>query len=134
MQNRRFLLRLFRQMGAPRLHCSCASSTCRQCGWASRCADPLLRRHAGSPCRPAHPAAAGRQSAPIHGVATRRLQRYLDWFCYVEQFKRGNMDRRELLFEHEAKGKQTRVSSFTRLRSACILWARCAIPWSLRAP
>ncbi|MEI3230490.1 MAG: hypothetical protein V8S24_04085 [Gordonibacter pamelaeae] len=28
--------------------------------------------------------------APFHGVATRRLQRYLDWFCYVEQFKRGH--------------------------------------------
>ena len=40
----------------------------------------------------------------FHGVATRRLQRYLDWFCYVEQFKHGDMDRRELLFEHEAEG------------------------------
>lgn len=41
---------------------------------------------------------------PFHGVATRRLQRYLDWFCYVERFKGSDTDRRELLFAHEAEG------------------------------
>lgn len=46
--------------------------------------------------------------APFHGVATRRLQRYLDWFCYVQQFKRTDMDRRELPFEHEAEGRTGR--------------------------
>ena len=38
------------------------------------------------------------------GVSTRRLQRYLDWFCYIEQFKGSDTDRRELLFTHEAEG------------------------------
>lgn len=42
--------------------------------------------------------------APFHGVATRRLQRYLDWFCYRERFKRTDADRRELLFRHEGEG------------------------------
>ena len=42
--------------------------------------------------------------APMHGVSTRRLQRYLDWFCWREQFRRGGRDRRELLFRHEAEG------------------------------
>ena len=41
---------------------------------------------------------------PFNGVATRRLQRYLDWFRYVEQFKAGGADRRGLLFEHAAEG------------------------------
>lgn len=42
--------------------------------------------------------------ARFNGVSTRRLQRYLDWFCYVEQFKGSDTDRRELLFAHEAEG------------------------------
>lgn len=33
---------------------------------------------------------------PFNGVATRRLQRYLWWFCWQEQFRHGAADRREL--------------------------------------
>lgn len=40
----------------------------------------------------------------FNGVSNRRLQRYLDWFCWREQFRRCGMDRRELLFSHEASG------------------------------
>ena len=40
----------------------------------------------------------------FNGVSTRRLQRYLDWFRYVEQFKGSDADRRGLLFEHAARG------------------------------
>ena len=43
--------------------------------------------------------------APFHGVSTRRLQRYLDWFRYREQFKSGPRDKRELLFDHELEGR-----------------------------
>lgn len=42
--------------------------------------------------------------ARFNGVSTRRLQRYLDWFRYVEQFKASDADRRGLLFSHEAEG------------------------------
>ena len=41
----------------------------------------------------------------FHGVSTKRLQRYLDWFCYIEQYKRSDMDRRRLLYDHEANGR-----------------------------
>lgn len=41
---------------------------------------------------------------PFHGVSTRRLQKYLDWFRYREQFKSSDVGRRELLFAHEASG------------------------------
>jgi len=41
---------------------------------------------------------------PFHGVSTRRLQKYLDWFRYREQFKASDVGRRELLFAHEASG------------------------------
>jgi transposase-like protein len=40
----------------------------------------------------------------FHGVATRRLQHYLDWFCYREQFRGSDADRREVLYRHEVKG------------------------------
>ena len=64
--------------------------------------------------------------APFHGVATRRLQRYLDWFCYVEQFKHGDMDRRELLFEHEAEGTYWTTRRMTHLEvgSLMVYWTR----------
>ena len=68
--------------------------------------------------------------APFHGVATRRLQRYLDWFCYVEQFKHGDMDRRELLFEHEAEGTYWTTRRMTISRSEAS-W--CTGPGSIRA-
>ena len=40
----------------------------------------------------------------FNGVSNRRLQRYLDWFCWREQFRRSARGRRELLFAHEASG------------------------------
>ena len=41
----------------------------------------------------------------FNGVSNRRLQRYLDWFCYREQFRNGPSDRRELLYSHAASGR-----------------------------
>lgn len=63
---------------------------------------------------------------PFHGVATRRLQRYLDWFCYTEQFKRGDMDRRELLYIHEAAGTywKTRRDTHFELDNLMVYWTR----------
>ena len=51
--------------------------------------------------------------APMRGVSTRRLQRYLDWFRYAEAFKRTDADRRELLFEHEAEGRYRKTRALT---------------------
>lgn len=64
--------------------------------------------------------------APFHGVSTRRLQRYLDWFCYLEQFKASDVDRRELLFSHEARGRYfgTRVLTHLELRPFESYWDR----------
>lgn len=42
---------------------------------------------------------------PFHGVATRRLQHYLDWFCYREQFRKSDADKREVTFADAAAGK-----------------------------
>lgn len=42
---------------------------------------------------------------PFHGVATRRLQHYLDWFCYREQFRKTDADRREVTFADAAAEK-----------------------------
>jgi len=50
---------------------------------------------------------------PFHGVATRRLQRYLDWFCYREQFKSSDADRRDLLFRHGVEGRYVYTRSLT---------------------
>lgn len=41
---------------------------------------------------------------PFNGVATRRLQRYLWWFRWLEQFRRGDADRRELACAQAASG------------------------------
>lgn len=64
--------------------------------------------------------------APFHGVAARRLQRYLDWFCYREQFKRCDMDRRKLLFEHEGRGVYWKTRRFTHaeLGDIMVYWTR----------
>lgn len=64
--------------------------------------------------------------APFHGVATRRLQRYLDWFCYREQFKRSDMDRRKLLFKHEGEGTYWMTRRFTHIEVGGIMvyWTR----------
>lgn len=53
--------------------------------------------------------------APFHGVSVRRLQRYLDWFCYREQFKSGPRDRRRLLFDHELEGRYAYTRALTHL-------------------
>ena len=42
---------------------------------------------------------------PFHGVATRRLQSYLDWFCWRERLRCEDGDRREILYAHEAAGR-----------------------------
>ena len=64
--------------------------------------------------------------APFHGVSTRRLQRYLDWFCYREQFRAGPADKRSLLFSHEAEGKYiyTRVLTHLELHPFEVYWDR----------
>lgn len=63
---------------------------------------------------------------PFHGVSTRRLQRYLDWFCYAEQFKRCDMDRRKLLYRHEAAGVYwtTRRQIHWEIGSLMVYWTR----------
>ena len=42
---------------------------------------------------------------PFHGVASRRLQAYLDWFRWRESLRGWDGDRRGILFEHEASGR-----------------------------
>ena len=42
---------------------------------------------------------------PFHGVATRRLQSYLDWFCWRERLRCEDGDRREILYAHETAGR-----------------------------
>ena len=51
----------------------------------------------------------------FNGVSNRRLQRYLDWFCYREQFRNGARDRRELLYSHEASGRYVCTRVLTHL-------------------
>lgn len=41
----------------------------------------------------------------FNGVATRRLQHYLDWFCWTEQFRKTDGDVREILYTHETEGR-----------------------------
>lgn len=41
---------------------------------------------------------------PFNGVATRRLQRYLGWFCWIEQFRHGDADRRDLVCREAMTG------------------------------
>lgn len=40
----------------------------------------------------------------FNGVSNRRLQRYLDWFCWREQFRRSDKDHRKLLYDQEITG------------------------------
>ncbi|MCL2826634.1 MAG: IS1595 family transposase [Eggerthellaceae bacterium] len=51
----------------------------------------------------------------LHGVASRRMQRYLDWFCWREQFRGSDADRRELLFSHECEGRYVYTRELTHL-------------------
>ena len=63
---------------------------------------------------------------PFHGVSTRRLQKYLDWFRYREQFKSSDVGRRELLFAHEASGtyESTRSWLHEEIGSFMVYWIR----------
>jgi transposase-like protein len=54
---------------------------------------------------------------PFHGVAVRRLQRYLDWFCYREQFRKSDADKRALLYHHEIDGRYIHTRSLVYLES-----------------
>ena len=40
----------------------------------------------------------------FHGVSTRRLPRYLDWFMWLEQFRRSDADRRDLVTREAMTG------------------------------
>ena len=40
----------------------------------------------------------------FHGVSTKHLQHYLDWFCYREQFRKSDGDARERIYRHECDG------------------------------
>ena len=42
--------------------------------------------------------------APFNGVSTRHLQHYLDWFCFVEQFRKSDEDRRFIVQNAAATG------------------------------
>ena len=42
--------------------------------------------------------------ARFAGVSTRRLQHYLDWFCYAEQYSRTDAGREEVLAADQARG------------------------------
>lgn len=63
---------------------------------------------------------------PMHGVSTRRLQRYLAWFCYREQFKNSDADRRSLLYDHEVSGiyVYTRELTHIEVHPDFCWWAR----------
>lgn len=63
---------------------------------------------------------------PFHGVSARRLQKYLDWFRYVEQFKSSDADRRRLLFAHEASGlyESTRSWLHEEVGDFMLYWIR----------
>lgn len=65
----------------------------------------------------------------FNGVSNRRLQRYLDWFCYREQFKRGGMDRRELLYAHEASGRYVCTRELVHLEPRPFF--SCANRWTI---
>ena len=43
--------------------------------------------------------------ARFAGVSTRRLQYYLDWFCYAEQYARTDVGREEVLAADQARGR-----------------------------
>lgn len=51
----------------------------------------------------------------FNGVSNRRLQRYLDWFCWREQFRTSARDRRELLYGHECSGRYVCTRRLTHL-------------------
>jgi len=58
---------------------------------------------------------------PFNGVSTRHLQHYLDWFCFTEQFRKSDEDRRRIVYDAACKG----TYSTTRRE-----YAQVAIPFS----
>lgn len=68
----------------------------------------------------------------FNGVSTRRLQRYLDWFRYAESFKGGDMDRRERLYMHEAKGTYWKTRGYTHCEcdEVMVYWTRKIVDMS----
>ncbi|WP_080802399.1 IS1595 family transposase [Arabiibacter massiliensis] len=65
----------------------------------------------------------------FNGVSNRRLQRYLDWFCWREQFRFSARDRRELLYGHEAAGRYVCTRQLTHLESRPFM--SCANRWTI---
>lgn len=67
--------------------------------------------------------------AGFRGLSVRRLQRYLDWFCWIEQHRRHGGDRRELLYMHEASGTYPCVRRIIHLEDWPFMgcWNRNAI-------
>ena len=45
-----------------------------------------------------------------------------NWFCYREQFKRAEGDRRELLYGHEAEGRYAMTRELTHLEARPEYW------------
>lgn len=50
----------------------------------------------------------------FNGVSTRRLQNYLDWFCYREQFRNPDADKRQALFVDASEGR------YETTRAGCV--------------
>jgi transposase-like protein len=53
----------------------------------------------------------------FHGISTRRLQRYLDWFVYRDQFRQSDVDKRKLLYSHEINGRYIKTRALTYLEA-----------------
>lgn len=68
-------------------------------------------------------------AAGFRGLSVRRLQRYLDWFCWIEQHRRHEGDRRELLYMHEASGTYACVRKVIHLEDWPFMscWNRSSI-------
>ena len=62
----------------------------------------------------------------FNGVSTRRMQRYLDWFCWREQFRKSDVDKRSLLFTHGYEGRYLYTRQLTHLEARPFLpyWDR----------
>lgn len=67
--------------------------------------------------------------ARFNGVSNRRLQRYLDWFCWCEQFRGGVGDRRELLFRHVLSGRYVCTRQLTHLETHPFM--SCVNRWTI---
>lgn len=65
----------------------------------------------------------------FNGVSNRRLQRYLDWFCWREQFRSSARDRRELLYGHELSGRYVCTRRLTHLEPRPFM--SCVNGWTI---